>query len=390
MSELQAPTDAAIRAMLMDRAERAGPFRIDVPTVIAAAGPRASRGLFGGRRIERLSVGATAIAAVIVAAVLVAGPLAAPPVGTTTPATAPGSSGPIASAPSPTPSATVLPEARLLTAAEFGDLVRTRSTTLPPITVAVAGTLEADPTVRCRASICRTLLAGSGGIPVTPIGDVGPGPWDGSGPLTGTFALRTRAPEPVDARTAEFIGMLTVPPTDGPAWFVQDLREGAVSGEGSYAAVKGWLVRDPINPCPSNPHPPIVAHGCPTDDWLSESEFQPLQSDGSSIGPPAALYLSSGSYDTWAPDPAPFGPGNVGVVPRFGTFLMWLVSDGCGPNADCATPPPRWRIVGRFDPIAAPVPDPGASAPPAPPTAGPSDAVTRFPSASCPPGHYCL
>jgi hypothetical protein len=250
---------------------------------------------------------------------------------------------------------------RVLTAAEFGDLARTRSTTLPSITVAVVGRLEADPTVRCRASACVTVLAGSGGIGVTPIGDVGPGPWDGSGPVTGTFALRTRLVTPVGVHAADYVGTLTVPPTGGPAWYVQDLREGAVSVEGSYAAVRGWLVRDPFHPCPSNPHPPVVAYGCPTDDWLSESEFQPLQADGSSIGPPAAIDLASGTYDNWAPDPAPFGRDNVGVVPRFGTFLMWLVSDGCGPNTDCLLPPPRWRIVGRFDPVADPAVNPSPS-----------------------------
>jgi hypothetical protein len=183
---------------------------------------------------------------------------------------------------------------------------------------------------------------------------VGPGPWDGSGPLTGTFALRTRTVASVDAHVAEYVGTLTVPPTGGPAWFVQDLREGAVNVEGAFAAVRGWLVRDPLHPCASDPRAQVVLYGCPSDDWLSESDFQPLQADGSSIGPPAAIYLSSGSYDAWAPDPAPFGRDNVGVVPRYGTFLMWLVSDGCGPNADCAPPPPRWRIVGRFDPIAVP------------------------------------
>jgi hypothetical protein len=204
---------------------------------------------------------------------------------------------------------------------------------------------------------------------VMPVGDIGPGPWDGSGSLTGTFALRTRADLAADAHVAGYVGTLTVPPTGGPAWFVQDLREGAVSGEGAYAAVRGWLVRDPFHPCASNPRPPAVSYGCPTDDWLSESEFQPLQADGSSIGPLAAIYLASGSYDRWAPDPAPFGRDNVGVVPRYGTFLMWLVSDGCGPNADCAPPPPRWRIVGRFDPIDGPISDPGASPSPSPATA---------------------
>jgi len=349
--DLGPPTDAAIQAMLADRAERAGPFRIDVATVVAAAGPRASRGL-PGSRMARLSVGATALAAVVVAAVLVAGPLAVSPAGSTVPTSPPGSIGPVASSNGLSPSAP--PEARLLTAAEFGNLVRARSTAFPAITVAVSGTLEADPTVRCRGSTCPTVLAGSGGVHVTPVGDIGPGPWDSSGSVTGIFALRTRAVFPGGIRLAEYVGTLTVPPTGGPAWFVQDLLEGAVSADGAYAAVRGWLVRDPLHPCPAVRNPPVVAYGCPSDDWLSESEYQPLQADGSSSGPPAAIYLSSGSYDKWAPDPAPFGRDNVGVVPRYGTYLMWLVSDGCGPNADCAPPPPRWRIVGRFNPSPSP------------------------------------
>jgi hypothetical protein len=115
--------------------------------------------------------------------------------------------------------------------------------------------------------------------------------------------------------------------------------------------VVGWLVRDPLHPCASDPRNPVVVYGCPTDDYLSEDQFQPLQADGSSIGPPAAIYLSTGSYDRWAPDPAPVGADGRGVEPRHAIYLLWLISDGCGPNADCATPPPRWRIVGRFDPI---------------------------------------
>jgi hypothetical protein len=115
--------------------------------------------------------------------------------------------------------------------------------------------------------------------------------------------------------------------------------------------VDGWLVRDPLHPCASDPRNPVVAYGCPSDDWLSEEEFQPLQADGSSIGPRASILLSSGSYDRWAPNPAPAGLGDRGVEPRHAIYLLWLVSDGCGPNADCATPPPRWRIVGRFDPL---------------------------------------
>jgi hypothetical protein len=207
-----------------------------------------------------------------------------------------------------------------------------------------------------------------------PVGDIGPGPWNGNGPLTGMFALRTRSVVAVDANVADYIGTLTVPPTGGPAWYVQDLRGGAVTVEGSFAAVRGWLVRTPFHPCPSDPRNPVVVYGCPTDDWLTEDRFQPLQADGSSLGPLAAIYLSTGSYDRWAPNPAQFGPDNVGVQPRYATFLMWLVSDGCGPNADCAAPPPRWRIVGRFDPIevATASPDVGPTPSPVAVSNGPS------------------
>jgi hypothetical protein len=372
VSERPAPTDAAIRAMLTDRADRAGPFRIDVTTVIASAGPRAARGVFRGRRIERLYAGAAMIAAVVVAAVLVAGPLAAPPAGSPGPTSASSSTGPAASSNGPSPSA--LPEARVLTAAEFGELTRSRSATLAPTVVAVSGTLEADPAVRCLTTRCPIVLAGSGGVHVAQVGDIGPGPWDGSARLTGTFALRTGSVVAVDANVADYIGTLTMPPNGGPAWFVQDLLEGGAHVDGAYAAVNGWLVRDPTHPCASDPRNPVVAYGCPSDDWLSEDQFQPLQENGQSIEPPAAIYLSTGSYDQWAPDPAPAGLGGRGVEPRYATFLMWLVSDGCRQNADCAPPPPRWRIVGRFDPI-----EVGTASPDAGPTPSPV-AVSNGPS----------
>jgi hypothetical protein len=280
--------------------------------------------------------------------------------------------------PAPTASARIpLDPLQLLTPATAGDLIRTRSTTLSGTLIAVSGRLETDPVACGPSKTCgAAVLIGSGsGITIRPMGDVGPGPWDGSGPMEGAFVLRLTGDTENGRATAEFVGRLTTPPSGAPGWFVQDIIEGAAHVEGSYAAVHGWLVRGPLNPCPSDPRNPPVSYGCPTDDWLSESEFQPLEANGQTVGPPASIYLSSGSYDRWAPDPAVAGFGGQGVEPREATYLLQFVSDGCNDVsvrvADCLPPPPRWRIVGRFDPIAS---APTVTAPP--------------PSASCLPTHH--
>jgi hypothetical protein len=382
MSDRPEVTDAAIQSMLAARAARARPVRFEPAAIATLAGPQLRRVLPGGGFFRRASVAASAVAVVAVVAVLIAGPLvgrpAASPAGGSASLIAASATGTApTSSSSPIPPAEVM---RVLSPAEAGELIRSRSSRAGSL-MAVNGRLEAAKTGSCRtvAECVPVVVAGAGGgFTVRPIGDIGPGPWDGSGTITGTFVLTPSAVIENDVRIVYFVGVLATPPTGGPSWFVQDLLEGAAHVEGSYAAVDGWLVRDPPHPCPSSSRHP--AYGCPTDDWLSESAFQPLQPDGSSVGPSAAIALSSGSYDGWAPDPAPFGPGNAGVEPRHGIFLMWLVSDGCGPNADCAAPPPRWRIVGRFDPISS------VSAP----TPGPSGPVGRFPAASCSPGHYCL
>jgi hypothetical protein len=382
-------TDAAIQAMLAHRAGRAAPFRIDVATAVAAAGPRWSRRQPRAGWLGRLSVAATGIAAVVVVAMLVAGSRVVAPAGSalpTDPAVTPDASGPA----SAVAGASDVPEAQGLTLfspAEAGQIIRGSSDTRTGSIIAVRGRLRRDPAVQCPGvtTCANTELVGSGGgFHVKPVGDIGPGPWDGSGPLVGAFVVRLSPALENDGRVVEFVGVLTTPPSGGPSWFVQDLLEGAAHVDGAYAAVDGWLVRDPLHPCPSDPRNPFVAYGCPTDDWLSESAFQPLQADGSSIQPPAAISLSSGSYDRWAPDPAPGGPGALGVRPRHATYLLWLVSDGCNDlkvrSADCLPPAPRWRIVGRFDSILSV----------STPTHGPTDAVTRFPNASCPPEHACL
>lgn len=359
-----APTDDAIREMLEARVGRATGVPFD-PALVAVSAVHAARTLPGTPTLlPRVAIAATSLAAVVVLAIVIALPLG------NRPASAPPStvsSSPIASGPTP-----IIGSAHLLSAAELGELVRARAAELDGTIVAVQGRLERDPSMPCvSGQICaNTLLADSGaGFHLRPVGDIGPGPWDGSGPKTGTFAVRITAKLEGGRPVVEFIGDL-VNRDDGTfALSVPDIASGAVPMEGAYAAVDGWLVRTPFHSCPSDPHPPQgPTYGCPDDDWLTGSEFQPLRPDGSSVGPSDALYVPAGSYEQWAPDPAAFGRDSVGVVPRRATFLLWRAPGDCGPNADCLTVP-RWRIVGRLEPIpdleASPSPEPSQ-----PPTVG--------------------
>lgn len=352
-----APSDDAIREVIEARAGRAGPIRFDASAVAARAVRDARMRPNPPSLLPRVAVAVTSVAAAVVLAVAIALPLGSRPA-SVPPSNV--SSAPIATGPAPTAA-----PPRVLSAAELGELVRTRAADLDGTIVAVRGRLERDPSVPCISGhICaNTLLADSGaGFHLRPIGDIGPGPWDGSGPKDGTFAVRITANLEGGRPVVEYIGDL-VSRDDGTFTVpVADIVGGAVRMEGAYAAVDGWLVRTPFHPCPSDPHPPPgPSYGCPTDDWVTASEYQPLRPDGSSVGPAKAIYVPTGSYDEWAPDPAPFGLDRVGVEPRHAIYLMWLVQDGCGPTADCHQGPEtlHWRIVGRFDPIPdAPVPTP--------------------------------
>jgi len=362
MSEPVELTDGAIRSMLSARADRAERYRFDPLAIVAAAGPRASRYRPDASVIGRVSIAATGIAAALIVAILVGSSLLAKPgvsqapIGSGPAVSTAGSERPTAS-PTPTPPAVGID---VLSAAEAGELIRSRSASRPGLLFVVKGRLVAAETVvtHCASGPCgSTLLADAGdGFVVRPVGDVGPGPWSESGPghLSGTFVLRLSAAVDNHLRIVDFIGVLTTPPNGGPTWFVQDLIDGAAHVDGAYAAVDGWLVRDPPHPCASDPRNPAVVYGCPTNDYLTEDRYQPLQADGSAVGPFASIFLSTGSYDRWARDPAPAGPDGRGVEPRHAIYLLWLTSDGCGPYADCLMPPPRWRIVGRFDPLTDP------------------------------------
>ncbi len=392
-TQVATQTDDAIRAMLEERVAHARPISPDIATIVAAAGRRASRPLIPGvSPMPRLAIAGSALIAVLVATAFLVTSFAKGPVGnlalesanSAAPSTRPSTS----SSPAPAD----LERTRLLTPAEAGDIIRTRSAALEGTLIAVYGRLETERSVPCPGDkLCSpTFLADAGGgFIVRPVGDIGPGPWDGSGALAGALILRLSAAVENDLRIVDFVGLLRTPSTGGPAWSVADIVDGAAHVEGSYAAVDGWLVRDPLHPCPPINRPSGASYGCPSDDWLTDPPFQPLQSDGSSIGSSNGLYLSSLTYDRWAPDPAPYGRDNVGVEPRHATYLLWLISDGCGPTADCATPPPRWRIVGRFDPIpAGPViPAPSPTIPPPgiePPPSGDAWTVSELKAAHWP------
>jgi hypothetical protein len=381
------PSDAAIRSMLTARADRTGSPSLDLASIVAAAGARARGGRSWVPMAQRLLPAATALAAVAITGVLVAGQIVSRPVGTAAPGgtgtVLGGTAGPSADPVPPASEAvaSALPDQPALLPAQFGDLVRTRSAELAGTVVAVRGRLEIDPSPCLqRGGICANtlLLDAGGGFHVRPTGDIGPGPWDGSGPITGTFALRLTAALQDGQPVVEDIGTLTTPTddrlTDGRiAWSADEISAGAAHVQGALAAVRGWLVRTPLHPCASILHPPGyidngLTFGCPDDDYLTASRYQPMQPDGSSIGAPNAIELPAGSYDSWAPDRAPFGRDSVGVEPREATYLLQLVlDDHCGPTDLCIVGPEnlRWRIVGRLDSIvdpatASPTPRPSA------------------------------
>ena len=308
-------TDDDIRAMLAARAGRATVGGTQTQALLeaararAAAEPRRPRGRFGlplGVGVPRVVGGLASLAAVALVAVFVALPLTARPPASEAP-TAAASSVPGATEPPASPSASPLPEARVLTAAELGSLVEARgSETRRPhgrgrrrIGARSIGAVPRRNDLRER----RFSPAPAPRSSSKPVGDIGPGPWAGSGPKAGTFAMRL-----TDSRDAtgerlivEYLGDI-LPAADRLAWSVDDLAAGEAREGGGrdwavfkgYVAVRGWLVRTPLRSCPSIARAPAnglvgsaPVYGCPTDDWLTSAQFQPLRDDGSSIGPAA-------------------------------------------------------------------------------------------------------
>ncbi len=376
--------DDELRGMLE---ERGGRHAIDLRSVVDVA----RRDAIEAGRVRRprfvmglrpILAGLGSVVAIALVVVLVVVPLSVRPSASAGPNAGPSPSvAPSASEAVPSPSLDVgLAKVEALTADGLAAWLTTAGTSAKGWVVLFQGELIADPSVDCAAnrSDCPTTVVRGApqSIVVEPVGDIGPGPWDGSGPLTGLFALRgtgrtwagtapvmeflatVRSPSGrFCGRTADCHGSLEWPvggllataPPDGPNWYL----------------VTAWIVRTPLHPCPSLVNPPTSEYGCPSDDFLAQDRIQPTRIDGSSQVPAGVLYLPAGSYDRYAPEPAAYpAPDGMGVVPRVATFLLQrILVPPCGPLADCSVSPKdrHWIMRARVDPIegtATPTPTP--------------------------------
>lgn len=349
------PTDDAIREMLESRAGRIHSTSIDLATVIAAAGPRASVRLRGALSLApRLSLVASTVAAVLVAFALIAIPLFNRPTGSGTPSGLADASGATGSPSEVGPSSAPTSSVRLLTPAEVGELARTRSRELSTKVAAVRGRLALD-VPGCSTCANATFAGGDFGVRVRILGSLRTS-WGSSSARTSSWVIRFTPEVENGLPIVEALGELRTGMSGGLTSTVIELLYDEVGAVGSYAAVDGWLVRTPLHPCasfvmPSDAPSDLPSYGCPEDDYLTDAEFQPTRPDGSSSGPRKGILLPVESYAKWAPDPTVL---EQGVEPRRATFLLQLVhTSACGPTDDCFAGPliRRWQIAARLDPI---------------------------------------
>lgn len=112
--------------------------------------------------------------------------------------------------------------------------------------------------------------------------------------------------------------------------------------------VTGWLIDLPPISCPTQlPAPPDTPFENCGWAWISRDEFQPvITSNGFSLAtPPNAIRVQPAINTDFAPDPA-YEANGVAHVPRYGTFLVRLVS--YPPSA--ADAQRGWQVVARLDP----------------------------------------
>lgn len=116
--------------------------------------------------------------------------------------------------------------------------------------------------------------------------------------------------------------------------------------------VSGWLIDTPGTfACPLQPAsvpPDTPFQTCPFA-WLPMDEAQPVpvnpSGGGSITPPPSAIRVQPAAYEEFAPNPA-FEANRAAHIPRFGTYLVRLVS-----NPPSAADPQRgWQIVARLSP----------------------------------------
>jgi hypothetical protein len=357
-SRSPAVSDAAIRAMLEDRAGRLRPVQIDVPAIVTGVVTRPRRAGWFATIAPRVSVAVAAAMVLVVGSALTVGSLRDRPASSVAPTGASEAPPAIASA--------ATGGVRALGAAELGDLARTRSAELAPRIVVVRGVLTVtdEQGRRCATPTCATgqLLGAGGGLELRLTSDLVAEFADvGSPTIAGPFAVRFTT-ESADGRpVVEVLDRLITDQANG--WTSSTSGARAVDPEGgpAFAAVDGWLVRTPFLPCPTNAGGTVDRGGdgsisvsdCPNRAYLTDIEFQPLQPDGSSIGTAAALSLPSGSYEDWAPDPAPFGEG--GVMPRRAVYLLHREAISCNTLRleECSrlVVGAGWTIVARLEPI---------------------------------------
>lgn len=344
--------DDELRELLEARASRGA---IDLQGLVAEGRRRAlaAPGVWRRPPVAAVVAGIGGVAGLTAVVALIIAPLAFGPAASTSPdAVVAPTSGQSSTTSTPSRSAEVGPaRVEALTAQGLADWLTTAGTTATGRVVILEGELITDPTVDCIASepTCAPTVVRKApmSIVIEPVGDIGPGPWDGGGPLAGTFALRgTDRTWAGTAPVMEFLGI--VRRADGQlAWRVSDLSELAPADGPDWFLVAGWMVRTPAHPCPS----PTNAYDCPTNDLLTGERVQPTRTDSTFELPAIALAVPSGTYDEFAPDPTPEG---AGVVPRPGNFLLQRVSiPPCGPYADCYVGPEHrhWVVRARLDPI---------------------------------------
>ena len=379
--------DDELRDLLEARASRG---TIDLEGLVvegrrrARAAPRESRARASSSWIVATLGGVAALVAVIA---LVGVPLAFRPMASTGQSTVgTPTGGPTTTPIVPSPSEVSGPaRVEALTAQGLGSWLTMAGAMTNGRVVILEGELITDPSVDCMASRpdCPPTVVRKAptSIVVEPVGDIGSGPWAGSGPTAGTFALRvTDRTWAGTSRVLELLGM--VRPADGQlAWQVSELVALAPTDGPDWFLVAGWMVRTPFHPCPSPANP----YGCPTSDLLTSERVQPTHPDGTFELPEIALDLPSGTYDQFALVPAPEG---AGVAPRPGNFLLQRVAIApCGPYADCYVGPEHrhWVVRARLDPIGRAIIAPGG------PPASSADQTSGSPGdTTCdPPGQEC-
>lgn len=379
--------DAAIRAMLDERAGRIGAPSLDIATIVAAAGPREVR-FAVWRRPPTVWTGlaAAAVVALMASVTLLvtgrpAGSATSGPIGSLT-------SGPVGSGGSGDPGPSANPEAAgppLVTAAMLGELVRTRSAELAGRYAVVRGPIRlAVPDPRCVGSRCVVAtLDGAGGDFATRVLE----------PLRTSLSLenavfparfvlvRFTAERDRELPVLEAVSELAMGAAQGPTVTAAELANRQAGG--AFAIVDGWLVRTPVHSCPVPP-PELVppsgrpVYGCPADEYLTDHAYQPVRADGSFVAPADGLSVPSTSYERFAPDPALAAHG--GVEPRRAVYLLRAERPYCPPSARCALGV-AWVVVDRLDPIpgVAPVMPTGSPEfPPVPPPNGSTWSVAEL------------